>query len=102
MEIGPADADYDRLAAQAVTEDELEERRRRWQEGDAELQRQFAEYRASLGVAPGPRERGRGRRTTSPGGYSACVLAGPGFAAEQGADLGLAEAAVPARVSGCC
>ena len=30
---------------------------RRWQEGDAELQRQFAEYRASLGVAPGPAKR---------------------------------------------
>jgi hypothetical protein len=57
VEIGPADADYNRLAAHAVTEDELEERRRGWREGDAELQRQFAEYRASLGVAPGPAKR---------------------------------------------
>jgi hypothetical protein len=32
----------------------LEAPHRRWREGDAELQRQFAEYRASLGVAPGP------------------------------------------------
>jgi hypothetical protein len=57
VEIGPADADYDRLAEHAVTEDELEERHRRWREGDADLQRQFAEYRASLGVAPGPAKR---------------------------------------------
>ena len=40
-----------------VTEDELEAQRRRWRDGDAELQRQFAEYRASLGVAPGPAKR---------------------------------------------
>ena len=57
VEIGPDDADYDRLAAHAITEDELEAQRRRWREGDAELQRQFAEYRASLGVAPGPVKR---------------------------------------------
>jgi hypothetical protein len=57
VEIGPADADYDRLAEHALTEEQLEERRRRWQEGDADLQRQFAEYRASLGVAPGPAPR---------------------------------------------
>ena len=57
VEIGPADAEYDRLAAHALTEEQLEERRRRWQEGDAELQRQFAEYRDSLGVAPGPAKR---------------------------------------------
>ena len=57
VEIGPADAEYDRLARHAVTEDQLEERRRRWQEGDAELERQFAEYRASLGVSPGPAKR---------------------------------------------
>ena len=29
VEIGPADADYDRLAAHAITEDELEAQRRR-------------------------------------------------------------------------
>jgi len=57
VEIGPADAEYDRLAEHALTEEQLEERRRRWQEGDAELQRQFAEYRDSLGVAPGPAKR---------------------------------------------
>ena len=55
VEIGPADAEYDRLAERALTEDQIEERRRRWQEGDAELQRQFAEFRASQGV------RGAGR-----------------------------------------
>ena len=57
VEIGPADAEYERLAARALTEDQLEERRRWWQDGDEELQRQFAEYRASLGVAPGPVKR---------------------------------------------
>lgn len=57
VEIGPADTEYERLAVHALTEEQLEERRRRWQEGDAELQRQFAEYRDSLGVALGPAKR---------------------------------------------
>ena len=49
VEIGPADADYRRLAQQAVTEEEMEERRRQWEAGDEELQRQFAEFLASQG-----------------------------------------------------
>jgi hypothetical protein len=49
VEIGPADADYRRLAEQAVTEKEMEERRRQWEAGDEELQRQFAEFLASQG-----------------------------------------------------
>jgi hypothetical protein len=49
VEIGPADADYRRLAEQAVTEEEMEERRRQWEAGDEELQRQFAEFLASQG-----------------------------------------------------
>ena len=97
VEIGPADAEYERLAARALTEEQLEERRRRWQEGDAELQRQFAEYRDSLGVAPGPVKRpGLTASRAIPLAGRFLVLAGPGFAAEQGAHLGLAEAAVPA------
>jgi hypothetical protein len=44
VEIGPQDADYARLAPQALTEDELAQRRRRWQEGDAALQREFLEF----------------------------------------------------------
>ena len=47
VEIGPGDADYARLAAHAITEQQLEERRRQWQDGDAALQRQFAEFLAS-------------------------------------------------------
>ena len=35
VEIGPGDADYARFAAGALTEEEAEERRRQWQEGDA-------------------------------------------------------------------
>lgn len=49
VEIGPGDADYRRLAEQAVTEEEMEERRRQWEAGDEELQRQFAEFLASQG-----------------------------------------------------
>ncbi len=49
VEIGPGDADYGRLAEQAVTEQEVQQQRRRWQEGDAALQRQFAEFLASQG-----------------------------------------------------
>jgi len=49
VEIGPADEDYARLAEHAMTERDLEERRRKWQEGDAALQRQFAEFLASQG-----------------------------------------------------
>ena len=44
VEIGPQDADYARLAAEAVTEDEMAQRRAQWREGDEALQRQFAEF----------------------------------------------------------
>ena len=55
VEIGPADAEYRRLAEQAVTEEEMEERRRQWEAGDEELQRQFAEFLASQsGSGHGP------------------------------------------------
>jgi hypothetical protein len=57
VEIGPEDADYVRLAEHAVTEEELAERHRQWQEGDEALQRQFAEFLASRGrpgYEPGP------------------------------------------------
>ena len=46
VEIGPGDPDYDRLAAEALTEEELAERRRGWREGDAELLRRFEEWKA--------------------------------------------------------
>ena len=47
VEIGPGDSDYARLAPGAITERQLEERRRAWQDGDDALQRQFAEFLAS-------------------------------------------------------
>ncbi|HEY7143452.1 MAG TPA: hypothetical protein VH637_04330 [Streptosporangiaceae bacterium] len=62
VEIGPADADYERLAAQAVTEDELAERRRRWQEGDEPLRRQFLDF-----LARGGRDGVRDGKDNEPG-----------------------------------
>jgi hypothetical protein len=44
VEIGPQDAEYARLAAQAMTEDEAARRRAQWRDGDEALQREFAEF----------------------------------------------------------
>ncbi len=49
VEIGPDDADYDRLIGQAMTQEELDERRRRWQDGDEPLRRQFLDFLARGG-----------------------------------------------------
>ena len=49
VEIGPDDAEYERFAEQAMTEEELDERRRRWQEGDESLRRQFLDFLARRG-----------------------------------------------------
>jgi hypothetical protein len=49
VEIGPDDADYARLAEQAMTQEEFDERRRRWQEGDESLRRQFLDFLARRG-----------------------------------------------------
>ena len=49
VEIGPDDADYSRLAEQALTQEEFDERRRRWQEGDEPLRRQFLDFLARHG-----------------------------------------------------
>jgi hypothetical protein len=49
VEIGPEDVDYARLASQAVTEEEAEERRRRWREGDEPLRREFLDFLARHG-----------------------------------------------------
>ncbi|MCP2343456.1 hypothetical protein [Actinomadura rupiterrae] len=46
VEIGPDDPDYERLLAQSLTEEELEERRRAWREGDADLQAAFEAWKA--------------------------------------------------------
>jgi hypothetical protein len=49
IEIGPGDADYERLAGEALTQEQLDERRRRWQEGDESLRRQFLDFLARNG-----------------------------------------------------
>ncbi|MCP9952853.1 MULTISPECIES: hypothetical protein [Actinomadura] len=46
VEIGPDDPDYDRLLDESLTEEELEDRRRRWRDEDAELLRRFEEWKA--------------------------------------------------------
>ncbi|MGP4024527.1 hypothetical protein [Actinomadura sp. 3N407] len=46
VEIGPDDPDYDRLLRESLTEEELEERRRRWRDEDADLLRRFEEWKA--------------------------------------------------------
>jgi hypothetical protein len=49
VEISPADPEYARLAEQALSEQEVEDRKRRWREGDEALRREFEEYLASRG-----------------------------------------------------
>jgi hypothetical protein len=49
VEIGPEDTDYARLAAQALTPDEVEERKDRWRTGDAALLREFQEFARLVG-----------------------------------------------------
>ncbi|MBV9381832.1 MAG: hypothetical protein JOY82_02850 [Streptosporangiaceae bacterium] len=51
-EIGPQDADYARLAAQALTADEVARRREEWRAGDDALRREFLEF-ARLNGEPG-------------------------------------------------
>jgi hypothetical protein len=48
-EIGPQDADYARLAAQALTPDEAERRRAEWRAGDAALREEFLEFASRAG-----------------------------------------------------
>jgi hypothetical protein len=55
VEIGPQDADYERLAPQALTPDEAERRREAWRAGDEDLRREFLEF-ARRGGEPGEPE----------------------------------------------
>jgi hypothetical protein len=48
VEIGPNDPDYERLVGQSLTEEELAVKRGEWRAGDADLRRQFEEWRAQL------------------------------------------------------
>ena len=53
VEIGPADRDYERFAASAMTQEEIDERVRGWREGDDRLRRQFLDFLARGGQFPG-------------------------------------------------
>ena len=44
VEIGPGDADYSRLAAQALTPEEAERRRDQWRRNDEALRQEFLEF----------------------------------------------------------
>ena len=54
VEIGPQDADYARLAAQALTPEEAEQRRARWRQDDEALRQEFLEYAKQHGDAAWP------------------------------------------------
>ena len=49
VEIGPGDRNYERLAASALTQEEIDERAARWREGDEPLRRQFLDFLARGG-----------------------------------------------------
>lgn len=52
VEIDPSDVDYERLAAEALTQEEADERARRWRDGDEALRRQFLDFLARGGDQP--------------------------------------------------
>ena len=54
VEIGPEDSDYERLSAQALTLDEVEQRKDQWRAGDAALLREFQEFARLVGDDPFP------------------------------------------------
>jgi hypothetical protein len=46
VEISPPEADYGRYAASALTPEEMDDRARRWRDGDESLRRQFLDFLA--------------------------------------------------------
>ena len=52
VEIGPQDEDYSRLAAQALTAEEVEQRRDRWRQEDEALRQEFLEFARSNSESP--------------------------------------------------
>ncbi len=46
VEVGPADPDYPRLARVALSEQEVQDRRRRWRDGDEALRLEFEMFLA--------------------------------------------------------
>jgi hypothetical protein len=53
VEIGPDHADYERLAADAITEQDDQARRDRWRAGDESLRREFLDYLGRHGADGG-------------------------------------------------
>ena len=54
VEIRPGDPEYARLARQAVSEEEFEQRQQRWRDGDEALRREFENYLADRGMGGQP------------------------------------------------
>jgi hypothetical protein len=54
VEIGPDDKDYEKFAATALTQEEMEQRAQRWREGDEPLRRQFLDFLARGGELSPP------------------------------------------------
>ena len=54
VEIGPQDADYSRLAALALTPEEVAQRRDRWRQEDEALRQEFLEYAKLNGESAWP------------------------------------------------
>jgi hypothetical protein len=54
VEIGPQDPDYARLAAQALTPEEAEQRRDRWRQDDEALRQEFLEFAKTNGESAWP------------------------------------------------
>jgi hypothetical protein len=53
VEIGPDHAEYERLVADAITEQDDQARRERWRDGDESLRREFLDYLARHGADGG-------------------------------------------------
>jgi hypothetical protein len=49
VEVSPDDPEYERLAQEAVSEQEAEARKRRWRDGDEALRREFEMYLTKQG-----------------------------------------------------
>lgn len=68
VEISPADPEYAWLARQAVSEEEADERRRQWRDGDEALRREFERYLVSKGLDGAQAEDSAGGPASGPPG----------------------------------
>ncbi|GAB1819186.1 hypothetical protein [Herbidospora sp. RD11066] len=53
VEIAPGEPDYDQWLGESITEEEEAERRRRWQEENDELEREFLAFKAEQDTTNG-------------------------------------------------